>query len=497
MTSDAVAGYTVVTDLPQIGFFETSNETISHIFRNIVWGTRDNYLHMPTDCPQRDERMGWQGDRSVGSKGEMYIFDNVSLYNKWMQDVEDSQRDDGNVSDVAPAYYRNYRPNVTWPSTQFFVAQNLATMFGDYSAIVKHFDSRDRWINFMLALRNEDGTISKDNYGDRCVPPERPELIHSEDPLRKTDGTLLATSYMIHDLRVSADFADYLGKSDAAKNYRETADAMQEAFHRRFYDAEKGLYDNGSQTSFILPLAFGLVPETERAKVVANLVNCIKNKTNGHIGVGLIGAQFINRVLSNEGRVDLPYAFATYDDYPSWGYMIKKGATTIWELWNGDTADPAMNSHNHVMLVGDLAIWFFEYLAGVKADPENPGFKHIVMRPNVVGDLTYVNASYDSAMGVIESSWKLDRESGQFVWNIVVPTNAVATVFVPTTDPESLSVSASRLISVSSASDGARSVDYDAKTEPVDARNLEKKLVDDRVVFELGGGRYVIAAELK
>ncbi|MBQ9811720.1 MAG: family 78 glycoside hydrolase catalytic domain [Thermoguttaceae bacterium] len=496
-TLDSVTGYTVTTDVVQTGFFETSNKTISQIFQNIVWGTRGNYLSMPTDCPQRDERMGWQGDRATGSKGEMYIFNNVALYNKWMQDVEESQREDGNVSDVAPAYWRLYSPNVTWPTAQIIIPQSLATVYGDYSAIAKHFDSRDRWLNFMLSLRNDDGTISRDNYGDWCCPPERPELIHSQDPLRQTDRTLLSTSYMINDLRISADFADYLGKADKAKEYRATADTMQEVFNKRFFNAEKGQYDNGSQTSFVLPLAFGLVPENERARVLANLVDGIENKTNMHLGVGLIGAQFINRLLSDEGRIDIPYAFATHTDFPSWGYMITKGATTIWELWNGDTADPAMNSGNHVMLVGDLAIWFFEYLAGIKADPENPGFKHMIMRPNVVGDLTYVNASYDSARGLVKSSWKLDKESGKFVWNITIPANTTATVSVPTSNPNSLEMTTSRLFLVPPEPGEIRFAKYDTKTEDFDVKQLDKKNVDGRVEFELGCGNYEITAELK
>ena len=196
---------------------------------------------------------------------------------------------------------------------------------------------------------------------------------------------MLATSYLINNLRISADFADYLDKPDYAQSYRETADAM-----RRSSIIDSTMRKKVNMTTVhsvvCLPLAFGLVPN-ERAKVLANLIDNIENKTNKHLGVGLIGAQFVNRLLSDEGRIDLPYAFATHTDFPSWGYMIEKGATTIWELWNGDTADPAMNSGNHVMLVGDLAIWFFEYLAGIKADPENPGFKHIIMRPHVVGDL--------------------------------------------------------------------------------------------------------------
>ena len=492
---DSVVGYTVTTDLPLIGSFETSNETINQIYHNVEWGTRGNYLSMPTDCPQRDERMGWQGDRAEESKGEMYIFDNSTLYNKWMQDVEESQREDGNVSDVAPAYWRLYSPNVTWPTAQILVPQSLYVMRGDDSAIIKHYDSRKKWLNFLLSLANEDGTISKDNYGDWCCPPERPELIHSQDPMRQTNRTLLSTSYMINNLRISADFADYLGKTDDAEEFRTRADKMQEVFNQVFYNSETATYDNGSQTSSVLPLAFNLVPEGERERVFKALTDNIEQRTKGRLGTGLIGGQWVNRLLSDMGRADLAYGFSTARDFPSWGYMIEKGATTVWELWNGDTADPAMNSGNHVMLVGDLVIWYFEDLAGIKADPEKPGFGHILMRPTVVGDLTSVNASYDSARGLIKSEWKL--EDGKFVWNVMIPANTTASVSVPTSNADSLAIRTTRLDLVPPEPGEIRFAKYARSYEDFDVNALEKNVSDGRVSFELGCGSYEIVAELK
>ncbi len=484
------------TDLPVVGAFETSNETINQIYSNIVWGTRGNYLHMPTDCPQRDERMGWQGDRAAESKGEMYIFDANTMYNKWMQDVEDSQQENGNVADVCPAYWRFYSPNVTWPSAQVIIPQTLAVMTGDSQAIAKHYDSRKKWLDYMLSLVDEDGTTSKDNYGDWCVPPERKELIHSEDPARRTNPSLVATAYLIYDMKIVADFAEKLGKKEDADFYRARAAEMTKAFNDKFYNAEKGVYDNATQTSCVLPLRFGLVPDGDREKVFATLTQNIENVTNMHVGTGLIGGQWSNRVLSDMGRIDIPFAFATNRDYPSWGYMIEKGATTIWELWNGDTADPAMNSGNHVMLVGDLGVWFYEYLAGIKADENSLGFKRIIMRPNVVGDLTYVKAKHESPRGLIVSDWRLD-ENGTFVWSVAVPPNTTALVSVPTTKPESLSVRSTRLKIVPPEPGEIRGVKYERIFAPFDAASLEKTTTDGRVEFELGSGFYEITAELQ
>src|SRR5690606_19748964 len=249
---------------------------------------------------------------------------------------------------------------------------------------------------------------SKDNYGDWCVPPVDPELIHSKDPARQTDKTLLASSYFFHDLRLMECYAGLLGKTNDASRFNKLAEQMKAAFNEKFLKRDLGQYDNGSQTSCVLPLAFGLVPEDFRERVFARLVDKIENETHGHIGTGLIGGQYLMRVLTDNGRPDLAYTIASQKDYPSWGYMVSKGATTIWELWNGDTADPAMNSGNHVMLVGDLVIWLYENLAGIKSDPEQPGFKHIIMKPELVGDLKFVKASHRSPYGWIRSEWHRD-----------------------------------------------------------------------------------------
>ncbi|MBR2694638.1 MAG: family 78 glycoside hydrolase catalytic domain [Thermoguttaceae bacterium] len=465
-------GCVVGTDLKPVGRFQTSNETINKIYHNIFWGTRGNYLSMPTDCPQRDERQGWQGDRAEESKGEMFLFDNITLYRKWLQDIEDSQRDDGNVSDVAPNYWECYNTNVTWPSAQFLVPESLWLMYGDESAIAKHYDSRKKWLAHIASFVKPDGTVDKDNYADWCVPPESPELIHSGDPSRTTNQGLLATAYYFKDLELSARFADMLGRADDAADFRARAEAAKTAFNNVNYDAAAGKYSNGSQTSSVLPLAFGLVPPGDEPRVFAALVDNIENVTDRHIGTGLIGGQWINRVLSEGGRDDLAYAFTTNTTYPSWGYMVEKGATTVWELWNGDTADPAMNSGNHVMLVGDLAIWYYEYLAGIKADPANPGFKRVLMAPHVVGDLTWVDAAYDSIRGRIASSWK--AENGVFAWSVAVPVNSSASASVPTSDPASVRVE-------------------NAAGETVDLPYVE---TDGRVEFEIGSGVWKFTSKL-
>ena len=425
---NSIEGHVVNDDLPVAGNFRCSNGLINRIYTNIMWGTRGNYRSIPTDCPQRDERQGWTGDRSEECKGETYVWDISALYTKWRQDMADAQRTNGVLPDVAPAYWTIYSDNVTWPSSAIIVPSALERQFGDRASIGKNYDSAKLWMEHMLTL-STNNIISRDSYGDWCVPPEEATLIHSRDPARQTDKTLLATSYFYYDLCLMEKYARELGKTEDAVRWAELAYDFKTAFNAKFLDRDKGQYSNGTQTSCVLPLAFGMVPDDMKAKIFAHLVSKIENETRGHIGTGLIGGQYLNRVLSDNGRADLCYTIASQKDYPSWGYMVQHGATTIWELWNGDTADPGMNSGNHVMLIGDLVIWFYEYLAGIAPDNAQPGFKHIIMKPHPVGDLKFVKATHNSPYGLISSAWH--RDGNKFDWRIEVPANTTATVSVP------------------------------------------------------------------
>ena len=271
--------------------------------------------------------------------------------------------------------------------------------------------------------------MPRDTYGDWCVPPESPKLIHSKDLARKTNGELIGTAYFFRILQLMRQYAATADKSDDAARYDDIAERMRAAFDKRFFHAEMTNYDNGTQTSSLLPLLFGLVPQERRARVFEELVAKVKDQSKSHIGTGLVGVQHLLRTLSDNGRPDLALQIATQKDYPSLGYMADHGATTVWELWNGDTADPAMNSGNHVMLMGDLLPWLYEYPAGIRPDPAAPGYRHIVLKPVPVAGLDFVRAWRQTISGRIESRWQ--RESGQFLWDIAIPIGATATVYVP------------------------------------------------------------------
>ena len=427
-TAASIEGRVVHDDMARAGDFTSSNDLLNKIHHNMFWGIRGNYRSIPTDCPQRDERQGWLGDRSQVSRSESYMFDVAAFYTKWMTDLEDSQHDNGSIPDVSPNYWPLYNDDLTWPGTLIYVHGMLYDQYGDKRVLAHGYDAMKKWVAHIRTFA-VNGLVSKDQYGDWCVPPEDPKLIHSQDPARVTDKTLIASAYWYHLLRTMSRYARILDRPTDAADFDKMADLSREAFHRKFFHLESSRYDNGTQTSSILPLYFSIVPEDFRAAILKTLVDNIEQKSQGHVGTGLVGAQWLMRTLSDNGYADLAYTIATQKTYPGWGYMVEQGATTIWELWNGDTADPAMNSGNHVMQIGDLAVWMYEYLAGMRTDPERPGFRHAVIRPYPAGGLRFVKASHKTMYGELASSWK--RENGKFTLDVTVPVNTTATVWVP------------------------------------------------------------------
>ena len=411
------------------GQFESSNKMLNTIFKNAYWGIRSNYRGMPTDCPQRDERHGWLGDRATGSSGESFIFGNNLLYSKWMQDIEDSQNPEGSISDVSPRYWTIWNDDVTWPSAYFFSIQMLYRQYGDILPITEHYESMKKYMKHIQKVSMKDYIIEKDTYGDWCMPPESMDLIHSKDPARKTDGAILSTTTYYKLLDLMTEYAKISGNNQDTIEYINLAQKIKEAYNKKFFNADSAMYGNNTVTANILSLRLGLVPKGYENEVFDNIIKKTENDFHGHVSTGVVGIQQLMRGLTQYGEVDEAYKIATNDTYPSWGYMVKHGATTIWELWNGNTADPAMNSRNHVMLLGDLIIWFYEDLAGIKCNVEGAGFKKIIMQPYFPKGLTHIKASYKSIYGLIKSEWT--KADGEFTWNITIPANTSAVVRLP------------------------------------------------------------------
>jgi alpha-L-rhamnosidase len=423
-------GKVVNDDLEEIGSFETSNETLNQIYKNALWSIRGNYRSIPTDCPQRDERQGWLGDRSVNSRGESFIFDNANFYSKWLDDIKFAQKENGAIPVVVPTYWDSNLESVTWSSTYLFITKMLYDQFGDRRVIEQHYPNIKKWFHYVADNFMEKFLLDHDAFGDWCVPPENRKLIHSDNPNATTPSVLLSTAFFYKCTKLLEEFAEIQGFEDDRSFFFKMGKSIKNAYNDTLFDKENKRYANNTVTSNILSLYFDLVPIEFQEDVFKNTVQRIEIDYNGHISTGLIGCMFLMRTLDDFGREDLAYRIASNRTYPSWGYMADQGATTIWELWNGDSADPLMNSKNHVMLLGDLVIWFYENLAGIKSKP-GKAFKELIMKPPPysANDLSFVKASYRSPYGKIISNWK--KSKGVFTWDISLPPNTVAEIHLP------------------------------------------------------------------
>lgn len=463
---DKFIGRLIYDEMETMGSFTSSNTLLNQIHKNAWWGIASNYKSIPVDCPQRNERQAWLGDRPGSAYGENFLFDNANFYSKWLEDIRLSQKEDGAIPDVAPAFWRYYSDNMTWPGTYLIVADMLYQQTGDVRVLQEHYPAMKKWMQYMQALYMDDeGIITKDSYGDWCAPPATIEEGRGKSADVKHPNPLISTAYYYHLLQVMARFSEYTGNGQDKMGFEEAAAKMKDDFNKRFYD-QSGYYGKNTLTENLLALYFGLVEEDQKEKLAHRIVEIIEKENNGHLSTGLVGTQWIMRTLTDMGRADLAYKLATNTTYPSWGYMLENGATTIWELWNGNTAHPRMNSQNHVMMLGDLLVWYYENLAGIKS--KDNAFQTIVMKPELINGLEYVDASHKSVHGIIASSWKHKKDT--FEWDITIPVNTKAQVYIPAKEAKSIR----------------------EQGKPI-ADNKEIKVIgqeNGRVLIELGSGTY-------
>ena len=473
-TVDDFEGKVIYDGFATKGSFASSDSLLNKIYHNAYWGIRGNYKGMPVDCPQRDERQPWLGDRSTGCVGESYIFDNEKLYVKWMDDIRESQKENGQLPDMSPAFYKiYYDDNMTWPGTYLMVADMLYNQYDNTQVVAKHYPYMKKWLFYMRDNYLKNNIMTHDKYGDWCMPPESPKLIHSVDPARQTNGDLISTAYYYHFLQLMSKFAKATGNDADIDEYAKQAEVVKEAFNQKFLNLQTHQYSNNTVTANLLPLAFGMVPDKEEDAVFKQMLDKIVLKDKIHLSSGLIGIQWLMRELTKHGRADVAFTIATQKDYPGWGYMVQKGATTIWELWNGDTANPKMNSHNHVMLLGDLIPWMYGDLAGLKDHPTYPGFKQMWMEPRPTESLTSASASTETPYGTAKSEWSLNN--GMFTWHVVVPANTRANVLVPAESADAITESGKPVMEI----DGVKFV----------------RVEDYRVNLEIGSGDYTFVCK--
>jgi alpha-L-rhamnosidase len=374
--------------------------------------------------PDRDERQAWMGDPAKDAESEAFNFDVAAFYTKWMDDVRGSQRSDGAIPSVAMYWLGG--DNVEWPSVFTIIPDWFMDFYDDSRVARNNYESMKEWVLAMRRHELPDGTLRSTGYADWCDT----STMDGKVPERgSTPHDLVSSAYQYHNDRIMERLARRFGKPGDATEFAGLAGQLKPAFNKRFLDSNTHMYQGDTQCGYVLALQFGLVPEDQRVAVSSNLVDNILVKHNGHLSVGLIGIQWLMQTLTDIGRPDVAWTIATQTNRPSWGYMLSKGATSIWERWDMDTRDPGMNSEALLIQAGNLDAWFYQTLAGINCDPQHPGFKHIIIRPHLLGDLTWVKAHFDSPFGRISSEWKLNGD--ELTMNVTIPPNTTATIYVP------------------------------------------------------------------
>jgi alpha-L-rhamnosidase len=422
----------VHTDMEKAGEFTCSNELINRIYANVERSTRMQNRGVPLD-PDRDERQAWLGHPAKTSESEAWQFNVAPFYTSFLAETRLDQRADGNLSDAGSVWPFN-SGDPTWPSVITILPEWFYNFYGDRRILEQNYETAKRWMQFQ-EKRNlgSDFTLSRGVYGDWV---DAASMDGRVPDFGATSKPLMWSAYFHHNCRLMARAAGLLGKADDQRHFAALAEQTAVAFHRRFFDPERNKYESGTQCSYVLPLAFGLLPPDHHAAVVSNLVDEIMVKHQGHLSVGLVGMQWFMQTLTDIGHPEVAWTVATRTTRPSWGYMIAKGGSSVWERWDQDTRDPGMNGESQLILAGNLQAWFYQTLGGINYDPERPGFKHIILRPRPVGDLTFVKASHRSLHGPIVSEWRIKDDS--FRWKISVPPNTTASIYVPARDPASV-----------------------------------------------------------
>jgi alpha-L-rhamnosidase len=408
---ESVRGRVVHTSFTQCGAFTCSNQLLDRIQRATLWSYRSNYHGYPTDCPHR-EKNGWTGDGHFAAEQAMYNWDNAAAYTKWMNDFHDEQRDSGELPGIVPTSGWGYQwgNGPAWDSAYFVIPWYLYEYYGDIRILERHYDRMKRYVDYLTGKADK-GIVSI-GLGDWVPATER------------TPEAVTSTGYYYFDAALVARIARLLGRTDDAARYAALADGIRKAFNERFFDSKTGQYAGGTQTAMSCALFQGLVEPSERERVVRNLVANVE-RHDGHLDAGILGTLYILTALTNNGRADVAYRIATQKTYPSWGLWMERGANTLWEDWKGEA------SLNHIFF-GDISAWFYKALAGIECDPAQPGFREIIIRPHVPGDLTYAKAEYDSIRGRIVSGWKIDN--GEFALDVTIPVGSTAIVYVPASD---------------------------------------------------------------
>ncbi len=407
---DNLEGQIVHTDVKPAGSFKSSNELFNRILSDFKKTQLDN-MHggVPTDCPHR-ERRGYTGDGQIAAQAAIYSLDMKSFYTKWLNDISDAQnKKNGYVPNTVP--FHSGGGGTPWGSAYVIIPWYMYLYYGDVAILEKHYDGMKHYVEYLSTTTDKDGLIVENHLGE-WVPPTATEIPPS----------FVSSAYYYYDLSLMASIANVLKKESDVKNFLKIGGEVKKSFNERYYQPSKFSYSIGWQGANVFPLAFDLVPREYVENVFQSLVENIEVTAKGHFDTGMMGTPYLLEVLTKYGRTDLAYTIMNRRDFPSFGYNIERGATTLWETWTGN------ESHSHPMF-GSVTAWFYQGLGGINPDPNNPGFKHSVIKPNIINDLDFVNATYTTVYGKITSNWELIN--GELKLSVTIPPNTTASVFVP------------------------------------------------------------------
>ncbi|MGB7393089.1 MAG: family 78 glycoside hydrolase catalytic domain, partial [Pricia sp.] len=434
-SKDWVTGLVQYSDFDKAGSFKSSHSKLNRLQSNIVWGLRGNFFDIPTDCPQRDERLGWTGDAQVFAPTSMFNADVHSFWVSWLQSVRESQFENGAIPIVVPDVLQDGRVSSGWGDAAVIIPWDIYRLTGDVSVLEENYETMKKWVQYHQLI-SEDYISQMDGFGDWLQPYQSEEADRRGD----TSKELIGTAYFAHTANIVGKTAAVLGHQDDQSTYEKLFTEVSQAFQNEFFD-ENAKIKNGeeTQTAYLLALGFELLNESRNKKALENLIRKIDD-AEGHLRTGFLGTPLLPKVLDKYGEIELMASILFKETYPSWFFSINQGATTMWERWNSYDKETGfnserMNSLNHYAY-GAIGQWMYERLAGIAA--LEPGYKVIRIAPIPVKQLNSASASYDSPYGKIKSSWNI--EDSKFHLETTIPPNTTAKIFIPGNTTSELTV---------------------------------------------------------
>jgi alpha-L-rhamnosidase len=433
LTADNLTGVVVHSDMEVTGSYESSNALLNQLQHNIQWGQKGNFVDVPTDCPQRDERLGWTGDAQAFCRTAAYNMNVASFFTKWLKDVAADQKQGGEVPDVIPDVLNKQdattaQPSAGWGDVAVIAPWTMYLVYGDKGFLENQYPSMKAWVEY---IRNKAGASliwkGGSKYGDWLY--YHPPVNNHTEADGHTERDFIATAFYAYSASILAETAKELGKTDEFKIYSDLFSKIKDVFIHE-YVTRAGRVGTNSQTSYVLALMFNLLPEELRAKSAQFLVEDIKSRRN-RLSTGFLGTPYLCHVLSDNGYIDVAYDLLLQESYPSWLYPVKMGATTIWERWDGQKTDstfqdPGMNSFNHYAY-GAIGDWMYRVSAGIET--KGPGYKHLILQPHPSKKLAFSRAQFESSYGTVVSGW--ERNGKTISVKVKIPANCVATIVLP------------------------------------------------------------------